>query len=47
MSIELKAVSRMAKGQSHIQPTNLVPENGTMNVLAGATLAGKRRLTVP
>jgi glycerol transport system ATP-binding protein len=44
MSIELQAVSRMVKGQSYIQPTNLTLENGTMNVLLGPTLSGKTSL---
>jgi glycerol transport system ATP-binding protein len=44
MSIELKAVSRLVKGQVFIQPTNLVLENGTMNVLLGPTLSGKTSL---
>ncbi|MEO8244158.1 MAG: ABC transporter ATP-binding protein [bacterium] len=44
MSIELQSVSRVVKGQSYIQPTNLVLENGTMNVLLGPTLAGKTSL---
>ncbi len=44
MSIELQSVSRMVKGQSHIQPTNLTLESGTMNVLLGPTLSGKTSL---
>ncbi len=44
MSIELKLVSRVVKGQVFIQPTNLTLENGTMNVLLGPTLAGKTSL---
>lgn len=38
MSIELYSVSRVVKGQTYIQPTNLTLENGTMNVLLGPTL---------
>ena len=44
MSIELKAASRVVKGQVFIQPTTLTLENGTMNVLLGPTLAGKTSL---
>ena len=44
MSIELQSVSRMVNGQAYIQPTNLVLENGTMNVLLGPTLSGKTSL---
>jgi glycerol transport system ATP-binding protein len=41
MALELKAVSKVVKGQVHIQPTDLVLEKGTMNVLLGPTLSGK------
>jgi glycerol transport system ATP-binding protein len=44
MSIELQSVSRVVKGQIHINPTNLTLENGTMNVLLGPTLSGKTSL---
>lgn len=44
MSIELQSVSRVVKGQTYIQPTNLTLENGTMNVLLGPTLSGKTSL---
>lgn len=44
MALELKAVSRVVKGQVHIQPTDLVLEKGTMNVLLGPTLSGKTSL---
>jgi glycerol transport system ATP-binding protein len=44
MSIELQSVSRVVKGQTHIQPTSMVLENGTMNVLLGPTLSGKTSL---
>ena len=44
MALELKAVSRVVKGQVHIQPTDLALEKGTMNVLLGPTLAGKTSL---
>jgi glycerol transport system ATP-binding protein len=44
MSLELKSVARMVKGQMHIHPTNLVLERGTMNVLLGPTLSGKTSL---
>ncbi len=44
MSIELQSVARVVKGQTYIQPTSLVLENGTMNVLLGPTLSGKTSL---
>lgn len=44
MSLELKAVSRLVEGRVHIHPTNLVLENGSMNVLLGPTLSGKTSL---
>ena len=44
MALELKAVSRVVKGQVHIQPTTLTLEKGTMNVLLGPTLSGKTSL---
>ena len=44
MALELKAVSRVVKGQVHIHPTTLTLEKGTMNVLLGPTLAGKTSL---
>lgn len=44
MALELKAVSRVVKGQTHIFPTDLVLEKGTMNVLLGPTASGKTTL---
>ena len=44
MALELKSVSRVVKGQVHIQPTDLVLEKGSMNVLLGPTLSGKTSL---
>jgi glycerol transport system ATP-binding protein len=44
MALELQSVSRVVKGQVHIQPTDLVLEKGTMNVLLGPTGAGKTTL---
>ena len=44
MALELKAASRVVKGQVFIQPTDLVLEKGTMNVLLGPTLSGKTSL---
>ena len=44
MALELKSASRIVKGQVHIQPTDLVLEKGTMNVLLGPTLSGKTSL---
>ena len=44
MALELRAVSRMDKGQAILHPTSLTLEKGTMNVLLGPTLAGKTSL---
>ena len=44
MALELKSASRIVKGQVFIQPTDLVLEKGTMNVLLGPTLSGKTSL---
>ncbi|MCG7572882.1 ABC transporter ATP-binding protein [Phaeobacter sp. CNT1-3] len=44
MSLELKGVSKVVNGQTHIFETDLVLEKGTMNVLLGPTLSGKTSL---
>lgn len=44
MSLELKAVSKVVEGQTHVYPTDLTLEKGTMNVLLGPTLSGKTSL---
>jgi len=44
MALELENVSRTVRGQTHIHPTGLRLEKGTMNVLLGPTLAGKTSL---
>lgn len=44
MSLELISVSRLVEGRTHIHPTSLTLENGTMNVLLGPTLSGKTSL---
>ena len=44
MALELKGVSKLANGQTHIHPTDLRLEKGTMNVLLGPTLSGKTSL---
>ena len=44
MALVLDAVTRVVRGQVYIQPTDLVLEKGTMNVLLGPTLAGKTTL---
>lgn len=44
MALQLQSVSRVVKGQTHIQPTTLTLEKGTMNVLLGPTLSGKTSL---
>ncbi len=42
--LELKGVAKRVRGQTHIYPTDLTLEKGTMNVLLGPTLAGKTTL---
>lgn len=44
MSLELKDVSMVIDGQTHIYNTNLTFQKGTMNVLLGRTLSGKTTL---
>ena len=44
MVLELKSVSKVVGRETHIHPTDLTLENGTMNVLLGPTLAGKTSL---
>ncbi|GGL83294.1 ABC transporter ATP-binding protein [Pseudooceanicola nanhaiensis] len=44
MALELKGVAKSVEGQTHIHPTDLTLEGGTMNVLLGPTLAGKTSL---
>ncbi|MGJ8546375.1 MAG: ABC transporter ATP-binding protein [Sulfitobacter sp.] len=44
MTLELIGVSKTVEGQTHIYPTDLTLENGTMNVLLGPTLSGKTSL---
>ena len=44
MTLELKGVSKVVEGQTHIHPTDLTLEKGTMNVLLGPTTAGKTSL---
>ncbi|MFN6924738.1 MAG: ABC transporter ATP-binding protein [Tabrizicola sp.] len=44
MTLELKGVSRSVAGRVHIHPTDLILQNGTMNVLLGPTLSGKTSL---
>lgn len=44
MSLELKGVSKVVNGQTHIYETDLTLEKGTMNVLLGPTLSGKTSL---
>ncbi len=44
MTLELKGVSKTVEGQTHIHPTDLTLEKGTMNVLLGPTLSGKTSL---
>ncbi|PIB25210.1 ABC transporter ATP-binding protein [Amylibacter kogurei] len=44
MTLELKGVSKVVNGQTHIYPTDLTLQKGTMNVLLGPTLSGKTSL---
>ncbi len=44
MTLELKGVSKLVEGQTHIHPTDLTLQNGTMNVLLGPTSSGKTSL---
>ena len=44
MSLVLDNVSKVVDGRTHIYPTTLTLEKGTMNVLLGPTLAGKTSL---
>ena len=44
MALEFKAISRQMEGRTHIHPTNLTLEKGTINVLLGPTLSGKTSL---
>lgn len=44
MTLELKGVTRKVGGETHIHPTNLTLEKGTMNVLLGPTSSGKTTL---
>ena len=41
MTLELRNVSKVVGGQTHIFPTDLTLNKGTMNVLLGPTLSGK------
>lgn len=44
MTLELRGVSKLVGGVTHIHPTDLTLEKGTMNVLLGPTLSGKTSL---
>lgn len=44
MTLVLEGVSKTVEGQTHVHPTDLTLERGTMNVLLGPTLAGKTTL---
>lgn len=44
MSLELKGVSKVKNGETHIYETDFKLEKGTMNVLLGPTLSGKTSL---
>ncbi|WP_299962514.1 ABC transporter ATP-binding protein [uncultured Roseobacter sp.] len=44
MTLILEGVSKTVGGQTHIYPTDIALEKGTMNVLLGPTLSGKTTL---
>ncbi|MGC9420442.1 MAG: ATP-binding cassette domain-containing protein, partial [Rhodovulum sp.] len=44
MTLELKGVTKVVGAETHIHPTDLTLEKGTMNVLLGPTLSGKTSL---
>ncbi|WP_424934010.1 ABC transporter ATP-binding protein [Amaricoccus macauensis] len=44
MTLTLDGVTKVVQGQTHIYPTSLTLEKGTMNVLLGPTLSGKTSL---
>lgn len=44
MTLELRGVSKVVEGQTHIYPTDLTLAKGTMNVLLGPTTSGKTSL---
>ena len=44
MSLVLEGVSKVMNGQTHIHPTDLTLQSGTMNVLLGPTSSGKTSL---
>ncbi|MCW3783281.1 ABC transporter ATP-binding protein [Defluviimonas salinarum] len=44
MTLTLDGVTKVVNGQTHIHPTTLTLQNGTMNVLLGPTLSGKTSL---
>ena len=44
MSLVLEGVSKVMNGQTHIHPTDITLQSGTMNVLLGPTSSGKTSL---
>lgn len=44
MSLILEGVSKVMNGQTHVHPTDLTLQSGTMNVLLGPTSSGKTSL---
>ncbi|RDL49834.1 sn-glycerol-3-phosphate import ATP-binding protein UgpC [Ensifer sp. M14] len=42
--LEMKKISKVVGGETHIYPTDLVLQRGTLNVLLGPTLSGKTSL---
>ncbi|MFT4960274.1 MAG: glycerol transport system ATP-binding protein [Paracoccaceae bacterium] len=44
MTLVFEGVSHVVNGQTHVYPTDLILQNGTMNVLLGPTTSGKTSL---
>ena len=44
MTLVFEGVSKVVNGQTHVHPTDLTLQNGTMNVLLGPTSSGKTSL---
>jgi glycerol transport system ATP-binding protein len=44
MTLTLEGVAKVVNGRTHVHPTHLTLQNGTMNVLLGPTLSGKTSL---
>ena len=42
--LEMKNITKVVGGETHIHPTDLALERGSLNVLLGPTLSGKTSL---